>query len=69
MHPAVPAACAPRAGLGKPVNINVLLEHTGAARGSEVSVALPTAELHPPRGLPKGLYFGFLHTDKELAAS
>lgn len=56
----------PAAGPEKPVNINVLLEPTGPTRGPEVSVALPTAERGPSDMLvlPKGLYFGFPHTDK-----
>ena len=56
----------PAAGPEKPVNINVLLEPTSPTRSPEVSVALPTAELRPSDGLvlPKGLYFGFPHTEK-----
>lgn len=63
VYPAMPAAHTPWAGPGKPVNINVLLEHTGPARGPEVSVALPTAELPPPRGQssPKASILGSAH--------
>lgn len=68
MFLATPAACAPRAGPGKPVNINVLLEHTGPARGPEVSVALHTAELHPPRGQssPEVSILGFCTLTRSL---
>lgn len=64
----MPAACTPRAGPGKPVNINVLLEHTGPAGGPEVSVALPTAELHPPMGQssPKASILGFCTLTRSL---
>lgn len=56
----------PAAGPEKPVNINVVPEPSGPTRGPEVSVALPTADLHPSNRLvpPKGLYFGLPHTDK-----
>jgi len=65
-QPACPAA-APE----KPININVLLESTSPTKGPEVFVALPSAELRPSNQSvpPEGLYFGFPHPNKSLAAA